>query len=92
MLTYHGEYHTRDGRTIPYLLGTLEANKLVIKYDVDGERLPTYHVIPIKHNGSVIWRCNAKSISCENAYDMFQLFKRDQAYANATFRHFTGIN
>jgi len=49
-------------------------------------------VIPIKHNGSVLWRCNAKSISCENAYDMFQLFKRDQAYANATFRHFTGIN
>lgn len=91
MKNYYGNYHTRDGRAIPYLMGLLDSNKMVIKYDVDGERFPAYHVIPVKHNKSVIWKCNAKSISCGNVYDMFQLFQRDEAYANATFRHFTGI-
>jgi len=90
-MIYRGRYLASDGHRIPFVMGTLANNKMLIKYDVEGKRLPVCHEIPIKHNTKVVWKCNAKSISCDNTYDMFMLFERDSAYANATFRHFTGI-
>ncbi|MBP3899087.1 MAG: hypothetical protein J6D57_14800 [Mogibacterium sp.] len=91
MMIYRGKYLAHDGRRIPYILGTLGLNKMVIKYDLEGEKLPAVHEIPIRYNGSVVWKCNTKSISCNSTSAMFRLFEQYPAYAGATFRYFTGI-
>lgn len=39
-------------------------------------------------NSDVMWKLNRKSIKFRSPRELFELFAKDKAYANATFSHF----
>ena len=41
-------------------------------------------------DSDILWKLNKKSIKYQSPKQLLDLFQREDAYANATFRHFCG--
>lgn len=84
MEVYCGDYHA-NGYKIPYVM-EIGWNNVFIK---TGDREVKVKANTDEH-GDVLWRLNKKSITYQSPNQLVSLFKKDEAYANATFRKFIG--
>lgn len=88
--TYCGDYKAKDGRTVPYVF-TIGCNNLYVKYDAgDGQIQKSIRAVT-DENGDISWRLTRKKIYYRSPSQLKHLFMEFDAYANATFRHITGI-
>lgn len=85
MIEYKGLYIEKNGSMTPFSL-VAEGSKLKILYAEEGkEKVKT---IRIAHNAKWVWKLNEKSISCSDITRMIERFKKNPAYARATFRYY----
>lgn len=97
MLSHRGIYIRHNGEKIPYLMASDGIHSFEIVYDDPYTSEKQILRIPVRYNKEFVWKLNKKTISCISLPRMFDVFNGDyeakeyNAYANATFKHFTEI-
>ena len=87
---YCGDYIRKDGSKIPYVF-MIGCNNLYVKYDAgDGQREKQIRAVT-DENGDISWRLTHKKIYYRSPAQLKHLFTEFDSYANATFRHMTGL-
>lgn len=88
---YCGEYTTSAGQKIPYVMTIGEANLCWIKYDLgDGQREKVIKA-EVDEQSEYSWKIKRRTLYYKSPKQLLRLFNEFDAYANMTFRKFTGI-
>lgn len=90
MEVYVGDYIAKDGRRIPYVF-EIGYNRLYVKYDAGSGQMEKSAKAVTDEYGDVSWRLLKNKICYRSPSQLKRLFTEFDGFANATFRHMTGI-